>query len=170
MHRLGDGMNRTSALTCLAAALVLPVESVGAQEKEPIAVIALGAASEWGLPGGEFSRGPSVAVEFALIRDWLEVEVGGAKLFRRGTSEWETEVVFRKPFTLSETTEFMIGLGPVWSKAKEEDWKLGTTFQADFMFWSSTDKKYGWFVEPSYSVSKGERSLGVSVGFLFGIH
>ena len=87
-------MNGSIALTCLATALVLPIEIVRAQEEEPIAVVELGAAGEWALPGGEFSRGPSLAVEFALIKDWLEVEVGGGKLFRRGNSEWETEVVF----------------------------------------------------------------------------
>jgi len=163
-------MNKGIALTALAVALLLSAERVRAEEKEPLAVIALGAAGEWGFPGGKFSRGPSAAIEFALIKDWVEVEIGGAKLFRRGTSEWEAEIVFRKPFTLSETTEFMIGLGPIWSWEKGESGKVGTTFMADFMFWSSPEKKYGWFVEPSYSIIKGERSLGVSVGFLIGIH
>jgi hypothetical protein len=149
---------------------MVPCAVAEAEEKEPLAVVALGPAGEWGFPGGKFSRGPSVAVEFALIKEWVEVEVGGARLFRRGNSEWEADVVFRKPFTLSETTEFMIGLGPGWSKATGEGWKLGTTFMADFMFWSTPEKKFGWFVEPSYSVSKGERSLGVAVGLLVGIH
>jgi hypothetical protein len=158
----------------LGAAIVLlatpDLAAAGEKEKEPLAVVALGAAGEWGFPGGKFSRGPSAAVEFSLIKDWVEVEIGGARLFRRGVAEWEGEVVFRKPFTLSETTEFMIGLGPMWTKATGEPAKLGTTFMADFMFWSSPEKKYGWFVEPSYSISGGERSLGVSVGLLFGIH
>jgi hypothetical protein len=154
----------------LAAALLLSAERAWAEEKDPLAVLAVGPAGEWGFPGGKFSRGPSVAVEFALIKEWVEVEVGGARLFRRGNSEWETDVVFRKPFTLSETTEFMIGLGPMWSKATGEGWKVGTTFMADFMFWSSPERKYGWFIEPSYSVSKGERALGVSVGLILGIH
>src|SRR4029450_4594538 len=150
----------------------LSVEKAPAEEKDkdPLAVIALGAAGEWGFPGGKFSRGPSAAIEFPRIRDWGEVEVGGAKLFRRGVSEWEAEVVFRKPFTLSETTELMVGLGPRWTWEKGENAKLGTVFQADFMFWSSPEKKFGWFVEPSYAFSRGERSLGVSVGLLIGIH
>ncbi len=163
-------MNTRVALTALAVALLPSVETARAEDKEPVAVVALGGAGEWGFPGGNFSRGPSLAVEFALIKEWVEVEVGGAKLMRRGNSEWETEVVFRKPFTLSETAEFMIGLGPRWTKGTGEGWKVGTTFMADFMFWSSPERKYGWFVEPSYSISKGERSMGVSVGLLFGIH
>jgi len=165
-------MNAKWGLLGIAIASLVSTHVAAAEEKEkePLAVLALGAAGEWGFPGGKFSRGPSAAVEFSLIKDWVEVEIGGAKLFRRGTSEWEAEVVFRKPFTLSETTEFMIGLGPIWTWEKGESAKLGTVFQADFMFWSSPEKKYGWFVEPSYSVSRGERSLGVSVGLLIGIH
>src|SRR5215467_9683538 len=163
-------MNNGIALTGLAVALLLSVEGARAEDREPFAVVALGPAGEWGFPGGKFSRGPSAAVEFALIKEWVEVEVGGAKLFRRGTSEWEAEVVFRKPFTLSETTEFMIGLGPIWTQAKGESGRWGTTFMADFMFWSSPEKKYGWFVEPSYSIIGNERSLGVSLGLLIGIH
>jgi hypothetical protein len=165
-------MNMQWAAAGLVIALLCPLGAAAAEEneKEPLAVVALGGAGEWGFPGGKFSRGPSAAVEFSLIKEWVEVEIGGAKLFRRGTSEWEAEVVFRKPFTLSNTTEFMIGLGPIWSQAKGESGKWGTTFAADFMFWSSPEKKYGWFVEPSYSIIGNERTLGVSLGLLIGIH
>ena len=165
-------MNAIWGLLGLAIALLTSPSLAAAEEKEkePLAVVALGAAGEWGFPGGKFSRGPSAAVEFSLIKDWVEVEIGGAKLFRHGMSEWEAEVVFRKPFTLSETTEFMIGLGPMWTWPKGESARLGTAFMADFMFWSSPEKKYGWFVEPSYSVSSGERSLGISVGLIIGMH
>src|SRR5437016_8601317 len=112
-------MNATRGVLGIAVALLISPSLAAAEEKEkdPLAVVALGAAGEWGFPDGKFSRGPSAAVEFSLIKDWVEVEVGGARLFRRGVSEWEGEVVFRKPFTLSETTEFMIGLGPIWMKA-----------------------------------------------------
>ena len=159
------------ALLWVAITLLMVPGMATAEENEPLAVVALGGAGEWGFPGGKLSRGPSAAVEFSLIKDWVEVEVGGAKLFRRGISEWEAELVFRKPFTLSETTELMVGLGPVWSKANGENGKVGTTFVADFMFWSSPEKKYGWFIEPSYSLSPGnERSLAVSFGLLIGFH
>jgi hypothetical protein len=53
-------MNKAVALTGLAVALVLSVDRVWAEEKEPVAVVGLGAAGEWGFPGAEFSRGPSV--------------------------------------------------------------------------------------------------------------
>jgi len=164
-------MNTKWVMSGLVIALLCPLGMAAAEEKEPLFVLSLGGVGEWGFPGGKLSRGPSAAVEFDLIKEWVEVEVGAAKVFRRGNSEWEAEVVFRKPFTLSKTTELAIGLGPVWSQAKGESGKWGTTFSADFMFWSSPERKYGWFVEPTYSfISGNERSLGVSVGFLIGIH
>jgi hypothetical protein len=169
----GRIMNMNLAIIGLTATLLAPAQIVAAAEKDkdPLAVVMLGAASEWGFPGSDFSLGPSVAVEFSVIKDWLEIEIGGAKLFRRGTSEWESDVVFRKPFTLSETTELMVGLGPVWSKARGESGKIGTTFVADFMFWSSPEREYGWFMEPSYSINPGnDRSLAVSVGLIIGLH
>jgi hypothetical protein len=139
-------MNAKWGVLGIAVAFLISPSLGAAQEKQkekdqdPVAVIALGTAGEWGFPGGKFSRGPSAAVEFSLIKDWVEVEIGGARLFRRGVSEWEGEMVFRKPFTLSETTEFMIGLGPIWTKASGEPTKVGTTFMADFVFWSSPEK------------------------------
>ncbi len=91
-------MNMNLAVIGLTAILLTPAQIVAAAEKDkdPLAVVMLGAAGEWDFPGGDFSLGPSVAVEFGMIKDWLEIEIGGAKLFRRGTSEWESEVVFRK--------------------------------------------------------------------------
>ena len=167
---MGAVMIKGMALTGLAVALLLSAGAAQAEDKEPLAVVALGAAGEWGIPGKTFSLGPSASVEFSVIKDWLEVEVGGARLFRRGHAEWEGEIVFRKPFTLSDTAEFMVGLGPIWTSTKGEGAKLGTTYVLDFMFWPWPDRKFGWFVEPSYSVTKGhEKSLAVSAGLLIAI-
>ena len=84
-------MNAKWGLFGIAIALLISPGLAAAEEKEkekePLAVVALGAAGEWGFPGGKFSRGPSAAVEFSLIKDWVEVEIGGARLFRRGVSE-----------------------------------------------------------------------------------
>jgi len=41
-------INNGVALTGLAVALLLSVEGAGAEDKEPIAVVALGPAGEWG--------------------------------------------------------------------------------------------------------------------------
>jgi hypothetical protein len=170
---MGGEMNRSLAAVLLTAALIASGHGAIAAEKDndPLWVAMIGGAGEW--PTHDtFKSGPSFSIEFNVIKDWLEVEVGTAKLFRGSASEFETEVVFRKPFTLSQTAEVMIGLGPIWSKAKDESWKVGTTFVADFMFWSSPEKKFGWFVEPSYSIVNpgNERSFALSAGLLVGFH
>jgi hypothetical protein len=43
-------------------------------EKEPVAIIELGGAAEWAFTG-ETSLGPSAAVEFEPIKDWLEIKI-----------------------------------------------------------------------------------------------
>jgi hypothetical protein len=84
----------------------------GDKEKEPSAILEIGGASEWNLQNGAASVGPSVAVEFDAIKDWLELEVGFSPLLKKGSSpEWSTDLLFKKPFTLSNTVEFMIGDG-----------------------------------------------------------
>ena len=86
--------------------------------------------------------------------------------------EWEADVLFKKPFTLSSTVELMVGAGPSWSYAKGDTGKTGVTFVADFMFWPWPERKFGWFFEPAYtySLSAGhEKSLAVSVGLLIAI-
>jgi hypothetical protein len=84
----------------------------------------------------------------------------------------DTDLLFKKPFTLSDTVEFMVGVGPEWTYTSGGVGKVSTEVALDFMFWPWPDRKFGWFVEPScsYSVSSGhEQSLGVSVGLLIPI-
>jgi hypothetical protein len=143
------------------------------KEKEPLAIIELGGAGEWTL-NGVSSFGPSAAVEFEPIKDWLEIEIGTGPLFGGGHTEWSTDFLFKKPFTLSDKVEFMVGAGPQWSQPfKGDPGSLGAEFALDFMFWPTRDRKYGWFVEPSYSYSfigGHEQSLGVSAGLLIPIY
>jgi hypothetical protein len=101
------------AVLLIAAPLFLTA-SAQAQEKEPTAIIEIGGAGEWGLPGAS-SFGPSAAVEFTPIKDWLEIEAGVAPLFSRGLTEWDIDLIFKKPFTLSDKVEFMFGVGPQWT-------------------------------------------------------
>jgi hypothetical protein len=142
-----------------------------AEEKEPIAIIEVGGAGDWDLAKGGSGFGPSAAVEFSAIKDWLEIEVGASALFPGGQAEWKADLLFKKPFKLSEKVEFMIGAGPEWTFAREGT-RIAAEFALDFMFWPTPDRKLGWFLEPtySYSFSKGhEQSLGVSVGLLIAI-
>jgi hypothetical protein len=154
----------------LIFAPLLFTASAQAEDKEPTAIVELGAAGEWGLPGAS-SFGPSLAVEFTPIKEWLEIEAGVAPMFRGGRSEWDTDLLFKKPFTLSDKVEFMGGVGPQWTFSPEGT-KIAGEFALDFMFWPTSDRKYGWFLEPtySYSFSRGhEQSLGVSLGMLISI-
>jgi hypothetical protein len=143
--------------------------TAAAEEKEPTAVVAIGAAGEWGLPGAT-SFGPSASIEFTPIKNWLEIEIGAATLFRRNVTEFETDVIFKKPFTISDTLELMVGAGPSWSYTREEGTKWGATVALDIMVWPWPERKFGWFVEPSYTINQdNEKSLSVSVGLLVAI-
>ena len=173
-HRLVRVFVRGGTLLGLLIALPLRAGTALAEEKEPLAVFELGAAVEWGLNGGS-SYGPTAAVEFTPIKDWLEIETGVTTLFSRGQSEWDTDFVFKKPFDLSPTVEFEPGIGPVWIHTSGDGRAtdaLGAEAVADFMFWPTPDRKFGWFLEPSYTYSFSygrEQSFGVSAGLLIPI-
>lgn len=83
-------------------------------EKESAAVLELGGAAAWSFKDSAASFGPSVAVEVTPIENWLELEAGVTPLFPRHSTEWGTDLLFKKPWTLSRKTEFMFGVGPEW--------------------------------------------------------
>ena len=160
------------AAATLVTGLFLFGGTAQAGEKEPAAVVAIGPESEWAFPGSTFCIGPSASVEFGVVKDWLEIEIGAGTLFRRSQTEWEADVLFKKPFTLTDTVELMVGAGPSWSYSTGETGKTGTTFVLDFMFWPWPERKFGWFLEPTYSYSftkDHEKSLAVSAGLLIAI-
>jgi hypothetical protein len=161
--------------TALIAAL-LCAGKVFAQtgEKEAAAIVEIGAAGEWGLKGGS-SFGPTVAVEVTPIEHWLELEAGVTPLFSRGQRVWGTDLLFKKPWTLSRTVEFMFGIGPEWEhtitggKASNS---ISAEAVGDFMFWPKKRRRFGWYLEPSYGYSfrsGHEQSLSVSAGLLIAI-
>ena len=53
-----------------------------------------------------------MGVEFEPIRNWLEIEIRTGPMFGNGIREWDTDILFKKPFTLSDKAEFMVGAGP----------------------------------------------------------
>jgi hypothetical protein len=160
---------------CIAVSVIaLPaVQARGEEkEKEPLAIVEIGGSGSWTLSGVS-SFGPTAGVEFEPIKNWLEIEIGTGPMFGNGTREWDTDILFKKPFTLSDKVEFMIGAGPQWGSAFGGSTKAGVEIAADFMFWPSPDRKLGWFLEPSYSYSfigGHEQSLGVNVGLLIPIY
>ena len=153
-------------LLCILASSLFTA-NVRAEDKEPAAILELGAAGEWALPGAT-SYGPSLAVEFTPIKNWLEIEVGVARMFHGGHGEADTDLLFKKPFTLSDQLELMVGVGPQWTFSPEGT-KTGVEFALDFMYWPTADRKYGWFLEPAYSYSFNsghEKSFSTTVGLL----
>src|ERR1039457_7414104 len=113
-------MNTTSktrgAAICLACAAISLGPHVGAAqertEDDHGVVFEAGAAGEHGIHGGGSNFGPNLAVEITPIEDWLEIELGVSALGTNGHMELSSDLVFKKPFRLSSTSELMIGLGP----------------------------------------------------------
>lgn len=144
-------------------------------EKEPAAVLELGGTTAWNLRDGRSIFGPDIAVEVTPIKNWLEFEAGVTPLFSRHSTEWDTDLLFKKPWTLSKRAELMIGIGPEWVHTNEYGMKTNSVAgeaAVDFMFWPSENHRFGWFVEPGYEYSFGpghERSLRVSAGLLIAI-
>jgi len=144
-------------------------------EEEPAAIVELGGAASRDLRDGGSSFGPDLAVEVTPIENWLELEAGVTPLFSRHSTEWDTDLLFKKPWTLSEKVEFMMGVGPEWIHTRAYGMSansLGGEAVLDFMFWPSAKHRLGWYVEPGYDYSFGrahERSIGVSFGLLIAI-
>jgi hypothetical protein len=67
----------------------------------------------------------------------------------------------------------MIGAGPQFSYATAGGGtQIASEIALEWMIWPSADRKFGWFVEPtySYSFSKGhEQSIGVTTGLMIAI-
>lgn len=145
------------------------------QEKEPTATIELGGAAGWNIKDGGSSFGPTVAVEFTPIEHWLELESGVTSTFARHSTEWDTDLLFKKPWTLSEQVEFMLGVGPEWIHTNQFGVtanSFGGEAAADFMFWPSRRSRFGWYLEPAYDYSFGrgnEQSIGLTGGLLIKI-
>lgn len=167
-------MRKSGALLGSIVAFLSLAASATAEEPEPTAILELGGAGEWSLKDGNSSFGPTAAVEVTPIENWLEIEGGVTPLFASHHTEWDTDLLFKKPFTLSETVEFMAGAGPEWEHTTGRDEADSVAGEAalDVMIWPWPESRFGWYVEPSYSYDFGrghEQALAVSVGLLIAI-
>jgi hypothetical protein len=157
----------------IAIGILLGAVVHGAYGAEHVAVLELGGAGEWGLTDPASHYGPTLAVEVTPIEHWLELEFGVTAFRSHGATEWETDLLFKKPYQLSHTVEFMAGLGPVWSHSSrpgERPNSVGAEFVLDFMFWPQ--ERWGWYLEPNYGYGfdhEHSRSLGLSAGLLIGL-
>jgi hypothetical protein len=134
-------------------------------------VVEAGPAAERDIKNHSASYGAGVGLEHTPIENWLEMEYGLAILGQGGRRALEADVLFKKPFRVSENVEFMVGLGPSFERrfgGADRGSGHGAEFALDLMVW--TTRSVGWFVEPSYGVglgnSKGERTVGASGGLL----
>jgi len=63
-------------------------------------VLELGGAGEQSLKGGGANFGPTIAVEVTPIENRPELEGGVTPLYDHGKTEWDTDLLFKKPWTL----------------------------------------------------------------------
>ena len=149
--------------------------SAQSHDKGPAAILEIGAAPSFGVKTGGWSFGPTLAVEVEPIENWLELEAGVTPFFARHSTEWDTDLLFKKPWTLSRKVEFMAGVGPEWIHTNRYNVvtnSVGGEIALDFMFWPKGKHKFGWYAEPAYDYDFGrghDQSVSISVGLLIGI-
>src|ERR1700691_1042624 len=115
----------TKATIALILGFAFSIGNAFAQtvEKDPAAIVELGGAASWNVKGGAATFAPNLAAEVTPIEHWLELELGTAPFFTRNSTEWDTDLLFKKPWTLSKKAEFMFGVGPEWIHIRQS----GTT-------------------------------------------
>jgi hypothetical protein len=144
-------------------------------EKEPAAFLELGGVASRSITDAQSSFGPFVAIQVTPIENWLEREVGVTPLFRRHSTEWSVDLLFKRPWVISDKFEFMLGVGPAWIHTNAYGIRMNSVageVAPDFTFWPYKWHRFGWYVEPSYEYKFGpghEQSLGISGGLLISI-
>jgi len=134
-------------------------------------ILEIGTAGEWPLNGERPNFGGTIAGEIEPIENWLELEFGVSTLATAGHTELSGDLLFKKPFRLSPTVEFMVGAGPSLSRTlngPDAGTSWNVEFALDWMFWPT--KNIGWFIEPTWSVNpkNGQQAAAVSIGILIG--
>jgi len=145
------------------------------EDRDPIAILELGASTSWNFSGGAATFAPNLAAEIMPIEKWLELEAGVSPFYTHNAAEWDTDLLFKKPWTLSKTAEFMFGVGPEWVHLRQNG-KVSNSISGevagDFMFWPTGKHRFGWYLEPAYDYSFAgghQQSIGMSAGLLIGI-
>jgi hypothetical protein len=145
------------------------------EDPDPVAIVEVGAATSWNFTGGAATFAPNLAAEVTPIENWLELEAGVSPFYTRNSTEWDTDFLFKKPWTISRKAEFMLGVGPQWAHVTQNR-KTTNTFSGevagDFMFWPMGKHRFGWYLEPAYDYSFAgghQQSIGMSAGLLIGI-
>ena len=141
------------------------------EKKDPVAILEVGASQSWNFSGGAATFAPNLAVEM----NWLELEAGVSPFYTRKSTEWDTDLLFKKPWTISQKAEFMLGVGPEWVHLRQNvkvTNSISMEVAGDFMFWPTGKHRFGWFLEPAYDYSLArdhQQSTGMSAGLLIAI-
>jgi hypothetical protein len=106
-------------LTSLCDERLIPLRGVAAID--PIAILELSAATSCILSEGAATFAPNLAGEITPVENWLEVEAGVSPFYTRHSTEWDTDLLFKKPWTISRKAEFMLGIGPEWIYLKQNE-------------------------------------------------
>ncbi len=85
----------------------------------------MGASTNWNFNGGAATFAPNLAAECTPIENWLELEAGVSPFYTRNSTEWDTDFLFKKPWTISQKAEFMIGVGAAVGPPKTKRKKDG---------------------------------------------
>ena len=80
-------------------------------DKDHSFVLEIGSAGEWNLNESSSQFGGTVAVETTPVENWLELESGVTALKASDHTEVGLDLLFKKPYRLSGTAEFMFRPG-----------------------------------------------------------
>ena len=175
LRLLGLLVSCPAVMESLATSLLCATAAQAEERQTTSAVIEIGSVAEWQIPHGEFSSGPYVALEFEMLRDWLEIEIGVSPQFGNHQTDLASELILKTPVFSSEKFEVMFGVGPQWEyhvTGGELRNSLGAEAQLELEYWPSVDRKFGWFVEYQYGrafSSDHTQSIGVQFGLLIPI-
>ena len=71
-------------------------------EKDPIAILEVGAAQSWNFSGGAATFAPNLAAEMTPIENCLEIEAGVSSFYTHKSTEWDTDLLLKKPWSISQ--------------------------------------------------------------------
>ena len=152
-----------------------PASNAPQDADDTVAILEVGASTNWNFSGGAATFAPNLAAECTPIENWLELEAGVSPFYTHHATEWDTDFLIKKPWDLSKRAEFMLGVGPQWVHLRQNG-KTTDSFSAelagDFMFWPTVKHRFGWYLEPAYDYSFAgghPQSIGMSAGLLISI-
>jgi hypothetical protein len=154
-----------------AAVRAQSVSPVPAHEGDHAIVFELGAEGDWSHTEG-FHPGGTFAFEVTPIEHWLELEVGFTAILADAGTEMPVDILFKKPWPISRSFEFMVGAGPevIHATGRDAGTFWGVSSVLDFMFWPKAN--VGWYLEPGYEVTFRDgtthHGLGIAAGLLIG--